>query len=45
MAGTINVSDVAYTLKVTSNKRHAVYIDGVYEKTIPYNYSEIEIEP
>lgn len=38
--GTITVSDVAYTLKVTSNKRQAVYIDGIYESTTPYNYNE-----
>jgi hypothetical protein len=43
MAGTITVSDIAYTLKVTANKRHAIYIDGVYERTAPYNYSEIEL--
>jgi len=40
--GTISVSDVAYTLKVTSNKRQAVYIDGVYENTTPYFYNQIE---
>jgi hypothetical protein len=40
--GTITVSDIAYTLKVTSNKRHAVYVDGIYEKTVPYYYDEIE---
>jgi hypothetical protein len=43
MGGTITISDIAYTLKVTSNKRHAIYIDGVYERTAPYNYSEIEV--
>ena len=40
--GTITVSDIAYTLKATSNKRQAVYIDGIYENTIPYFYDEIE---
>jgi hypothetical protein len=43
MDGSITVSDIAYTLKVTSNKRHAIYIDGVYERTAPYKYSEIEL--
>jgi hypothetical protein len=42
VAGTISVSDIAYTLKVTSNKREAIYIDGVYEKTTPYHYDEIK---
>jgi hypothetical protein len=40
--GTITVSDIAYTLKVTSNKRQAIYIDGMYEKTIPFQYNEIQ---
>jgi hypothetical protein len=40
--GTMTVSDVAYTLKVTSNKRQAVYVDGIYNSTIPYYYDEIE---
>jgi len=42
--GTITVSDVAYTLKATSNKRQAVYIDGVYENTTPYFYDQIEVK-
>ena len=42
MEGTITISDIAYTLKATSNKRLPIYIDGVYEKTIPYNYNQIE---
>jgi hypothetical protein len=40
--GTITVSDVAYTLKVTSNKRNPIYIDGVYNNTTPYLYDQIE---
>jgi len=43
LKGTITVSDVAYTLKVTSNKRQAVYVDGIYENTIPYYYDQIEV--
>jgi hypothetical protein len=39
--GTITVSDIAYTLKATSNKRQAVYIDGIYENTIPYFYDSL----
>lgn len=43
--GEISVSDVAYTLKVTSNKRAPIYIneDGIdiYNSTRPYNYDEI----
>jgi DNA polymerase type B, organellar and viral len=39
--GTISISDVAYTLKVTSNKREAIYIDGIFEGTKPYYYDQI----
>jgi len=43
--GEISVSDVAYTLKVTSNKRFPIYknIKGIniYDSTRPYNYDEI----
>jgi DNA polymerase type B, organellar and viral len=42
MAGTITVTDIAYTLKVTSNKRQSIYVDGIYESTTPYFYNEIE---
>jgi len=42
LAGTITVSDVAYTLKATSNKRQSIFIDGIYEKTTPYFYDEID---
>ena len=42
LEGTITVSDVAYTLKATSNKRQSVYINGVYEATTPYFYDKIE---
>ena len=41
--GTITVSDIAYTLKATSNKRRPVYVDGIYEDTTPYFYNEIEV--
>jgi hypothetical protein len=40
--GEIIILDMAYTLKVTSNKRNPIYIDGIYENTEPYNYDEIE---
>jgi len=39
--GEINVSEIAYTLKVTSNKRQAIYIDNVFENTKPFNYDDI----
>lgn len=39
--GTITISDIAYTLKATSNKRQAVYMDGIYENTIPYFYDTL----
>ena len=39
--GEITVSEVAYTLKVTSNKRQAIYINNVFENTKPYNYDEL----
>lgn len=44
LEGTITVSDVAYNLKATSNKRQAIYIDGVYENTTPYFYDKIEMK-
>ena len=37
----ISISDIAYTLKVTSNKRKPHYIDGTFDGTSPYNYDEI----
>lgn len=39
--GDISVNEIVYTLKVTTNKREAIYIDGVYENTRPYYYDEI----
>lgn len=39
--GNISVQDVAYTLKVTSNKRNPVYIGKVFENTKPYYYDEL----
>lgn len=40
-AGTINVTDVAYSLKVTNNKRQGIYVDNLFVDTIPYNYDDI----
>jgi hypothetical protein len=37
--GTITVQDVAYTLKVTSNKRRAHYVNGEFHMTYPYDTS------
>jgi DNA polymerase type B, organellar and viral len=39
--GEITVSDVAYTLKVTSNKREAIYINSIFNNTKPYNYISV----
>jgi len=39
--GNISISDVLYNLKVTSNKRNAVYVDEVFNSTEPLNYEEI----
>jgi hypothetical protein len=39
--GEITISDIAYTLKVTSNKRSPIYIDNVFSNTKPFNYDEI----
>jgi len=34
--GKISVADVAYTLKVTSNKRHPIYNEGIFDNTSPF---------
>ena len=39
--GGISINDTAYTLKVTSNKREAIYIDNIFENTKPYLYNDI----
>jgi hypothetical protein len=39
--GEINITDVLYNLKVTSNKRNGIYKDGVFNSTEPLNYDEI----
>ena len=39
--GDINISEIAYTLKTTSNKRQAIYIDNVFENTEPFYYDNI----
>lgn len=41
MEGEITVSDIAYTLKVTSNKRNPIYVDGVFNNTEPYHYNDV----
>lgn len=53
LEGDINVTEVAYQLKVTSNKREAVYLNypeygttaPVFSYTKPYEYSKIEVKP
>jgi hypothetical protein len=37
----ISPKDIIYSLKLTSNKRKHIYIDGVLQKTEPYFYHEI----
>jgi len=39
--GTISVKDVAYNLKITSNKRESIYENGIFEATMPYNYNDL----
>jgi len=42
--GEISTSNEIYTLKVTSNKREQIYIDGIYTNTKPFNYEDIQIK-
>jgi hypothetical protein len=42
LEGSITVSDVAYTLKATSNKRLPIYVDGIFTDTAPYLYDNIK---
>ena len=39
--GDITISEVAYNLKITSNKRKAVYVSNVFDNTEPFNYNEL----
>jgi hypothetical protein len=39
--GEIGIHDVLYNLKVTSNKREGIYVDGIYTNTEPLNYDQI----
>lgn len=39
--GNIHITDVLYNLKVTSNKREAVYFEGIFDGTKPFKYDEI----
>jgi hypothetical protein len=41
MGGSITITDVLYNLKVTSNKRNAIYVDGVFNSTEPVNYDDL----
>jgi hypothetical protein len=38
--GSITINDVLYNLKVTSNKRAAVYNEGIFNNTEPLNYDD-----
>lgn len=40
MEGKIRFKDIAYTLKVTSNKRSLVYVNGIFHNTKPYYYND-----
>ena len=39
--GEISTKNVAYTLKVTSNKRSPIYINNFLTKTKPFNYDQL----
>jgi hypothetical protein len=39
--GNITITDVAYTLKVTANKRQIIHRDNIFEATKPYNYNDL----
>jgi hypothetical protein len=39
--GEINITDVLYNLKVTSNKRNTIYVDNIFTNTEPLHYDEI----
>lgn len=39
--GEINIQDIIYTLKITSNKRKHIYVNEVFNGTKPYLYDEI----
>jgi len=41
LEGEITIDDVVYTLKVTSNKRKAIYTDNIFSDTIPFKYEDI----
>jgi hypothetical protein len=40
--GEITINDVMYNLKVTANKREAVYVDDIYSDTEPLHYDNIK---
>jgi hypothetical protein len=39
--GEIIITDLLYNLKVTSNKREAIYVDNIFHNTEPFYYDEI----
>ena len=41
IGGEISIQDMAYTLKITSNKRQIIYNEGVFSNTKPFYYNEI----
>ena len=41
IGGNIKITDVLYNLKVTSNKRNAIYVDGIFNNTEPVNYDDL----
>lgn len=41
LEGDIKIGDVAYTLKVTSNKRMPIYQNGVFTGTKPFHYNDL----
>lgn len=37
----LTINEVAYNLKVTSNKRECLYVDSLFVGTRPFNYDEL----
>ena len=38
--GNITIQEMAYSLKLTSNKRDPIFINGVFSATQPYFYDQ-----
>lgn len=40
--GEISINDIMYNLKVTTNKREAIYVDDIYSNTEPLHYDKLK---